>query len=301
MDLAYELPPKKHLSVRGRRMAYIDEGQGDTILFSHGNPTSSYLWRNIMPACDGLGRIVACDLLGHGDSEKLPDSGPGRYDYFEQRDHIHALWDTLDLGERVILVIHDWGSALALDWASRNEHRVQGIAYMESILLPREWSDLSDTMRPIFQALRSPAGERMVLEENFFVENILLGTIRRELSEAEKTEYRRPFRRKGEDRRPTLTWPSQIPIAGEPAPVVEVVERYAKWLAGSDVPKLYIHANPGALDANPKQVAFSRSLSNQTEVGVESIHYVPEDAPEAVAKAVSSFVRGLRRPGDLQS
>lgn len=285
---------KKFAEIDGRRMAYIDEGEGDAIVFSHGNPTSSYLWRNIMPACKGLGRLIACDLIGQGDSEKLPNSGPDRYGYGEQRNYIHALWDHLDLGDRVIFVVHDWGSALAFDWANRNRDRIQGIAYMESIVMAREWSDMREDMRAGFQALRSPAGDDMVLKDNFFVEKILLGTIRRSLTEEEKAEYRRPFLTPGEDRRPTLSWPRQLPMAGDPAEMVGVVEDYSTWLATGDVPKLYFHATPGSLDASPRQVALCRGWKNQIEIQVSGGHYIPEDDPEVVAPAVANFVRLLR-------
>jgi haloalkane dehalogenase len=285
---------KKFMTVNGQRMAYIDEGKGDAIVFSHGNPTSSYLWRNIMPACRGLGRLVACDLIGQGDSDKLPKSGPDRYGYFEQRSFIHGLWDQLDVGDNIIFVVHDWGSALGFDYASKHAHRVQGIAYMESIVAPREWSDFSESMRPAFEALRSPTGDAMVLQENFMVEKILFGNIRRPISDVVKAEYRRPFLNPGEDRRPTLSWPRQIPIAGEPADVVEAVKDYSRWLATSPVPKLYFHAIPGALDHSPNQVAFCRTFSNQEEMQVEGVHYLPEEAPEVVAPGVAAFVRRLR-------
>jgi len=285
---------KKFMTVNGQRMAYIDEGEGDAIVFSHGNPTSSYLWRNIMPACRGLGRLVACDLIGQGDSDKLPKSGPDRYDYLEQRSFIHALWDQLDLGDKIIFVVHDWGSALGFDYASKHADRVQGIAYMESIVMPLEWSDISVSLRPAFQALRSPAGDAMVLQENFFVENILFGSIQRPISDVVKAEYRRPFLNAGEDRRPTLDWPRQLPIAGEPGDVVEAVKDYSRWLATSRVPKLYFHATPGVLDQSPNQVAFCRSFSNQEEIQVEGSHYIPEEAPEVVAPALAAFVRRLR-------
>jgi haloalkane dehalogenase len=285
---------KKFMTVNGQRMAYIDEGEGDAIVFSHGNPTSSYLWRNIMPACQGLGRLVACDLIGQGDSDKLPNSGPDRYGYFEQRSFIHALWDQLDLGDNVIFVVHDWGSALGFDYASKHADRVQGIAYMESIVAPLEWSNLSEEMRPAFEALRSPAGDAMVLQENFFVEQILFGSISRPISDVVKAEYRRPFLTPGEDRRPSLSWPRQLPFAGEPADVVEAVKDYSRWLAASPVPKLYFHATPGVLDHSPNQVAFCRTFSNQEEIQVEGVHYIPEEAPEIVAPAVATFARRLR-------
>lgn len=285
---------KKFMTVNGQRMAYIDEGEGDAIVFSHGNPTSSYLWRNIMPASRGLGRLIACDLIGQGDSDKLPNSGPDRYGYFEQRSFMHALWDRLDLGDNIIFVIHDWGSALAFDYASKHSNRVQGIAYMESIVMPLEWHDFNEAMRPAFEAMRSPAGDAMVLQDNAFVEQVLLGSIQRPLSDAVKAEYRRPFLNPGEDRRPTLSWPRQIPIAGEPADVVEVVKDYSQWLATSPVPKLYFHATPGVIDSSPNQVAFSRTFANQEEIQVQGAHYIPEEAPEIVAPGVAAFVRRLR-------
>lgn len=285
---------KQFMSVNGQQMAYIDEGDGDAIVFSHGNPTSSYLWRNIMPACRGLGRLIACDLIGQGDSDKLHNSGPDRYGYFEQRSFMHALWDRLDLGDNIIFVVHDWGSALAFDYASKHADRVQGIAYMESIVMPLEWSDFNEHMRPAFEAMRSHAGEEMVLQENAFVEQVLFGSIQRQLSDVAKTEYRRPFLNPGESRRPTLSWPRQLPIAGEPADVVEVVKDYSGWLAASPVPKLYFHATPGIVDSNPKQVAFCRTFANQEEIQVEGNHYIAEEAPEVVAPGVAAFVRRLR-------
>ena len=285
---------KKFMTINGRRMAYIDEGEGDAIVFSHGNPTSSYLWRNIMPATRGLGRLIAADLIGQGDSDKLPNSGPDSYSYFEQRSYIHALWDQLNLGGKIIFVVHDWGSALAFDYASKHPERVQGIAYMESIVMPLEWSDFSEAMRPAFQAMRSPAGDAMVLQDNFFVEKVLLGSIERPLADAVKAEYRRPFLNPGEDRRPALSWPRQIPIAGEPPKVVEAVKAYSQWLASNPVPKLYFHATPGIVDSNPNQVAFCRTFANQEEIQVQGNHYIPEEAPEVVAPGVAAFVRRLR-------
>jgi haloalkane dehalogenase len=263
---------KKYMTVQGQRMAYIDEGEGDAIVFSHGNPTSSYLWRNIMPACRSLGRLVACDLIGQGDSDKLPESGPDRYGYFEQRRFLHGLWDQLDLGDKIIFVVHDWGSALAFDYASKHADRVQGIAYMEAIAMPMEWSDFSEMMRPAFEAMRSPAGDGMVLQENFFVEQVLFGSIGRPLSDAVKKEYRRPFLNAGEDRRPTLIWPRQLPISGEPVDVFETVKAYSQWLATSAVPKLYFHATPGVIDSSPSQVAFRRTFPNQEEIQVNGAH-----------------------------
>jgi haloalkane dehalogenase len=284
---------KKYMTVNSQRMAYIDEGKGDAIVVSHGNPTSSFLWRNIMPAVQGMGRLIACDLVGQGDSDKLPNSGPTSYSFAEQRSYIHALWDKLDLGRNIIFVIHDWGSALAFDYASKHSDRVQGISYMESIVMPLKWSDFSEAIRPSFQALRSPAGDTMVLQDNVFVEQLLLG-LGRQLSDAVKTEYRRPCLNPGEDRRPTLTWPRQLPIAGEPADVVEAVSKYSQWLATTPVPKLYFHATPGIIDQNPNQVAFCRTFANQEEIRVQGAHFIPEDDPETVAPGVAAFVRRLR-------
>ena len=238
---------KKFATVNGRRMAYVDEGDGDAIVFQHGNPTSSYLWRNVMPHCAGLGRLIACDLIGMGDSDKLPDSGPQRYTYAEQREYLFALWDRLDLGRNIIFVIHDWGSALGFEWANRNRERVAGIAYMEALVTPVTWADWPENARRAFQGFRSEGGEDMILQKNMFVERVLPGSVMRKLSEEEMAEYRRPFLNPGEDRRPTLTWPRQIPIEGEPADVVKVVEDYSAWLATSDLPKLFINAEPGSI------------------------------------------------------
>ena len=212
---------KTFADVDGRRMAYIDDGAGEAIVFQHGNPTSSYLWRNVMPHCAGLGRLVACDLIGMGDSDKLSPSGPDRYGYAEQRHYLFALWDKLALGDKVVLVLHDWGSALGFEWARRNASRVAGLVYMEAIVAPLPWADWPDNARRAFQGFRSPAGEDMILDKNMFVERVLPGSILRKLAEEEMAEYRRPFASPGEDRRPTLSWPRQIPIDGEPADVVD--------------------------------------------------------------------------------
>src|SRR5262245_37388583 len=220
---------KKFVEINGRQMACIDEGEGPAIVFAHGNPTSSYDWRNVMPHLKGLGRLVACDMIGMGDSEKLPNSGPQSYGYFEQRDYLHALWDRLELGDEVVLVLHDWGSALGFDWANQHRERVRGIAYMESIVAPLAWADFPENVRAIFKGFRSPVGEKMVLEENVFIEQVLFGSMLRDLSEEEKTEYRRPYLSRGEDRRPTLSWPRQLPLDGKPADVVNVVSDYSEW------------------------------------------------------------------------
>jgi haloalkane dehalogenase len=284
---------KKFATVMGRRMAYIDEGAGDAIVFQHGNPTSSYLWRNIMPHCVGLGRLIACDLIGMGDSDKLPDSGPQRYTYAEHREYLFALWDQLDLGDRIVFVIHDWGSALGFDWANRHRDRVVGIVYMEALVTPVTWADWPENARRAFQGFRSEGGEDMILAKNMFVERVLPGSVLRKLTDEEMTEYRRPFLNAGEDRRSTLTWPRQIPIEGEPAEVVKVVEGYSAWLATSDVPKLFINADPGSILVR-RQREFCRAWPNQQEITVKGLHFLQEDSPDEIGQAVADFVRSVR-------
>ena len=284
---------KRFIEIKGRRMAYLDEGSGDPIVFQHGNPTSSYLWRNVMPHCRGLGRLIACDLIGMGDSAKLEPSGPERYTYSEQREFLHALWEELDLGSNVVLVLHDWGSALGFDWANTHRQRVQGIAYMEAIVMPIDWPDFPEQARDVFRAFRSPAGEQMVLENNVFIENVLPGSILRALRVEEMNYYRAPFATPGEDRRPTLTWPRQIPLEGEPADVVATVADYARWLAQSPVPKLFVNAEPGAL-LTGRARDFCRTWPNQSEVTVAGSHFIQEDSPDEIGAAVANFVRRLR-------
>jgi haloalkane dehalogenase len=288
--------PYGHLQYRevnGQQMAYVDEGDGEAIVFAHGNPTSSYLWRNVMPHLEGLGRLVACDLIGMGGSDKLRPSGPDRYHYAEQRDYLFALWDALDLGDNVTLVLHDWGSALGFDWASRHRDRVRGIAFMEAIVTPMTWSEFPDNARELFQGFRSTAGERMVLEHNIFVEGVLPAQIQRTLSEDEMNHYRQPFATPGEDRRPTLSWPRDVPIDGEPADVVSVVKRYRDWLAESDVPKLFINAEPGAI-VHGRIRELIRSWPSLTETTVTGSHFIQEDSPDEIGAAVADFVRRLR-------
>jgi haloalkane dehalogenase len=274
-------------------MSYIDEGEGDAIVFQHGNPTSSYLWRNVMPYLEGQGRLIACDLIGMGDSEKLPNSGPDSYSYFEHRDFLFALLEELNIGKNVVFVIHDWGSALGFDWSFQNQERVQGIAYMEGMVKPVTWDEWPENATKVFQGFRSEAGESMVLDKNIFVEKVLPSSIIRELTNEEMNEYRRPFLNAGEDRRPTLSWPRQIPIQGEPKEVVKVVENYSNWLSSSDLPKLFINADPGSI-LTGKQREFCRSWPNQEEVTVKGTHFIQEDSPNEIGKAVSSFVSQLR-------
>ena len=284
---------KKTMVINNKTMSYIDEGEGDAIVFQHGNPTSSYLWRNVMPHLEGQGRLIACDLIGMGDSEKLTNSGPGSYNYFEHRDFLFALLEKLNIGKQVVFVIHDWGSALGFDWSFQNQDRIQGVAYMEGIVKPVTWDEWPENAIKVFQGFRSEAGESMVLDKNIFVERVLPSSIMRELSEEEMNEYRRPFLNSGEDRRPTLSWPRQIPIQGEPKEVVEVVENYSNWLSSSDLPKLFINADPGSI-LTGKQREFCRSWPNQEEVTVKGTHFMQEDSPHEIGKAVSRFVSKLR-------
>ncbi len=287
--------PKKFIEIKGRKMAYIDEGEGAPIVFQHGNPTSSYLWRKVMPACVGLGRLIACDLIGMGDSDKLPDSGPHRYTYAEQREYLFALWEELGLDRDVVLVIHDWGATLGFDWAHQHADRVQGIAYMEAAPLPLAWSDFpDDAARDIIRAFRSPAGEDMVLRDNLFVESFVIETEKEHLTEADKAEYRRPFLHPGEDRRPTLTWPRQIPLDGSPPEVAEIVSGFTDWLKDTPVPKLWIRGDPGFIGIG-RFAAFCEGLRNQTEVTVKGVHFLQESSGPEIGNAVADFVRELRR------
>src|SRR5215475_5740855 len=228
--------PRNRLRVLDSEISYIEVGRGDPIVFLHGNPTSSYLWRNIIPYLEGYGRCIAPDLIGMGDSAKLPNSGPSSYTFVEHRRYLDALLDVLEVRERVTFVVHDWGSALAFDWTYRHPDAVKGLAYMEAIVTSMHWSEMSERGRMIFQALRSSAGEQMVLEQNSFIEVNLPATIQRTLSEEEMNTYRRPFAEPGEGRRPTLSWPRQLPIDGEPADVNETVRTYGAWLSRSFIP-----------------------------------------------------------------
>jgi haloalkane dehalogenase len=289
---------KQRRRVLGREMAYVEVGQGDPIVLLHGNPTSSYLWRNVIPHLKPLGRCIAPDLIGMGDSDKLPDSGPGSYRFVEQRRYLDALLETLEVSERVTLVVHDWGSALGFDWANRHREAVKGIAFMEAIVRPQGWDhwDIMN-MRPFLQALRSEAGEVMVLQENFFIDKILPGAILRFLSVEEMAAYRRPFAEPGEGRRPTLTWPREIPIEGEPADVAAIVAAYADWLATSDVPKLFVKAEPGALLAGGANLEAVRAWPSQTEVTVAGVHFLQEDSPDEIGRAIAGWMGKLGLTG----
>lgn len=283
---------KKRQTVMGLEMAYAEVGSGDPIVFLHGNPTSSYLWRNIIPYAQELGRCIAPDLIGMGDSEKLPNSGPESYRFVEHRRYLDTLLEMLDIRERIIFVVHDWGSALGFDWAYRHPGKVKGIAYMEAIIKPRQWNELPEPARQIFEAYRSPAGEQMVLAENRFIEGNLPATILRKLTDEEMTEYRRPFAEPGEGRRPMLSWARQLPIGGEPADVAGIVTAYGDWLAQSPIPKLYVASEPGTL--SPNERAFCQTWPAQRVVTVSGRHYPQEDSPDAVGQALAEWIQAIQ-------
>ncbi|HEY1307752.1 MAG TPA: haloalkane dehalogenase [Vicinamibacterales bacterium] len=270
-------------------MSYIDQGRGDPIVCLHGNPTSSYLWRNIIPSVTHLGRCLAPDLVGMGESGRPPQRA---YRFVDHARYLDAWFDAAGIGDRVVLVLHDWGSALGFDWARRHADRVQGIAYMESLVQPRTWSDFANGRDVFFRALRSDKGEALVLDENVFVETILPKSILRSLTEEEMAAYRAPFRSR-DSRWPTLVWARELPIDGEPADVVSAVERYGAWLSTAGVPKLFISAEPGALLIGRAR-DYCRSWRNQREVSVKGIHFIQEDSPLEIGAALETFVRSLR-------
>ena len=283
---------KKRQLVLGQEMAYVEVGSGDPIVFLHGNPTSSYLWRNIIPYVQELGRCIAPDLIGMGDSDKLPNSGPNSYTFVEHRRYLDALLEALDVRERVTFVVHDWGSALGFDWAYRHPDAVRGIAYMEAIIKSRAWRELPEPARSTFQALRTPAGEQMILEQNSFIEFNLPNTILRQLTEEEMAHYRRPFLEPGEGRRPMLSWARQLPFEGDPAEVTEIVTTYGTWLSSSSIPKLFIQSDPGTMP--PSHLEFCHSWPAQSEIIVRGRHYPQEDSPDEVSSALAAWLPNLK-------
>ena len=283
---------KKYQEVRNKKMAYVDEGNGDTFLFLHGNPTSSYLWRNIAPHVEDLGRVVIPDLIGMGDSDKLDGVDNEGYKYHGQYGYLTGLFDQLDLGNNIHLIIHDWGSAMGFQFARENPDRIKSITYMEAIVMPLTWEQWPDAATKIFGLFRSEAGEELVLEKNFFVERILLADSATGYTDEEKAEYIRPFINSGEDRRPTLTWPRQIPLDGEPSEVVEEVRKNSEFHKDSEIPKLFINADPGSILVG-EQREFARTWKNQTEVTVSGNHFVQEDSSEEIGAALRNFVKAL--------
>ncbi len=283
---------KHRATVDDLSMAYVEAGEGNPIVFLHGNPTSSYLWRNVIPHLEGLGRCIAPDLVGHGDSDKLPESGPNAYRYVQHRHYLFGLLDQLGVSDDATFVIHDWGSALGFDWAYQHPDAVKGLAYMEALVKPVSWDDWPEQARGIFEGLRSPAGEEMVLQKNLFVEAVLPGSMMRQLDDEELLEYRRPFAEPGESRRPTLTWPREIPIDGEPADTHAIVSAYSAWLQETDVPKLFVNAEPGAIIQGATR-EFCRAFPNQTEVTVKGVHFIQEDSPNEIGQAIAGWYQEL--------
>lgn len=284
--------PKKFIDIHGKRMAYVEAGDGPSVIFLHGNPTSSYLWRNILPVVAPHARCVAPDLIGMGDSEKLPGSDPSRYGFLEHRRYLDALFERLDLSRGVVLVGHDWGGALAIDWARRHPDSVRGVCYFETTIRPREWSEVNPSERALFEQLRSSEGERMILQENAFVEVLLPRWVSRQLSEAEMEAYRRPFRNAGEDRRPTLTFPREILIGGEPAHMLPIIQANTDWMSTTNTPKLFISGNPGAIVFGALR-DFCRTWPNQREVTVRGKHYLQEDSPLEIGQAIVDWLATL--------
>ena len=284
--------PKKFVTVKGKRIAYVELGAGEPVfLFLHGNPTSSYLWRNVMPEVAGLGCCVAPDLIGMGDSGKIEHKGPDTYGFATHQDFLWGFVDAV-IGRNppLVLVGHDWGSALAFDWANHHRDRVKGVVYMEAIVRPLSWAEWPEGSRRVFQGFRSTTGEEMVLDKNLFVERVLPASILRQLEPAEMAEYRRPFAGSREDRWPTLAWPRQIPIDGEPPSVVVLVTAYAAWMAENDLPKLFINAEPGAI-LTGSQREFCRSWPNQTEVTVGGSHFIQEDSAPEIGRAIADWAK----------
>jgi len=280
---------KKFIKINNKKMAYAEMGVGDPIIFQHGNPTSSYLWRNIMPHLKDMGRCIAVDLIGMGDSEKLENSNANSYLYEEQRDYLFGVWSKLGIKDNVTMILHDWGSVLGFDWAYQNPDSIKGIAYMEAIVKPITWSDWPEGARGIFKGFRSESGESLILEKNMFIEAILPNSIIRKLNTDEMEMYRKPYSKQGEDRRPMLSWPREIPIEGSPENVVKIVSKYSEWLKKSSLKKLFINADPGSILVG-KQREFCRTWDNQEEVTVKGRHFLQEDSPNEIGVAIKNWM-----------
>jgi haloalkane dehalogenase len=280
---------RKRVSVLDTEIAYVEAGAGagDPIVFLHGNPTSSYLWRNVIPHVAAQYRCLAPDLVGMGDSGKSPG---GTYRFVDHARYLDAWFEALGLSRNVVLVVHDWGSALGFHWARRHPERMKGVAYMEAIVRPVTWQEWPEAARKVFQGMRSPGGEEIILEKNVFVERILPASVIRGLTAEEMERYRTPYREAGESRRPTLTWPREIPVDGEPADVVRIVQEYGDWLSKSPIPKLFINADPGSILVGAQR-DFCRRWPNQQEVTVRGSHFVQEDSPDEIGRALAAFVR----------
>lgn len=284
---------KKFVEVFGQKMAYIERGEGKPFVFVHGNPTSSYLWRNVIPHVEGQGRVIVPDHMGMGDSDKLPATVEGRYKLVTHAKYFAEFMRQIDAQQDVTLVLHDWGGAVGFDWAFHNQGSLRGIAYMETFVKPLEWEDLPEDFHPTLKAVRSDEGEQLVLQENMFIEGMLPGVTGRPLTEEEMDEYRRPYLNAGDDRLPTLQWAREVPINGSPADVAERISNYSAWLETTQVPKLFVDAEPGVFITGNTR-AFARSLPNQTIAQAKGLHFMQEDDPDTIGAAVSSFVSGLK-------
>ena len=286
-----DIHPRGNIRVEGVNISYIDTGdlEGRPIVFLHGNPTSSYLWRNVIPHVIRSGRCLAPDLVGMGRSGSTPD---GQYGFADHARYLDGWFQSLRINNAV-LVVHDWGSALGFHWAHRNADKISGLVYMEALVQPLEWDAWPEQARGIFQAMRSDAGEEMVLAKNVFVDKILPASVLRRLTEEEMLVYRRPFLRPGESRRPTLTWPRQIPVGGEPKDVVSIVDTYGRWMCNNDIPKLFINGDPGSILVG-KQREFCRGWRNQNEITVKGLHFIQEDSPDEIGIAIRDFCNALQ-------
>lgn len=284
-------PEKKNINVLGKKMTYVDKGEGDPIIFQHGNPASSYLWRNIIPYLENQGRCIAIDLIGMGDSDKLTDNGNNTYSYHIQKQYFDKCLEELEIKENITFVIHDWGSALGFNWAYEHQESVKGICYMEAIVKKISWEDWPKDAKSIFQGFRSDAGEDLILKKNLFIEGVLPNAIIRNLTETEMDIYRKPFL-KEIDRRPTLDWPRQIPINNEPEEVCKIVDDYSSWMSINEIPKLFINADPGSI-LTGKQREFCRKWKNQQELTVKGNHFIQEDSPNEIGEAISKWYRNL--------
>ena len=284
-------PEKKNINVLGKKMTYVDKGEGDPIIFQHGNPASSYLWRNIIPYLENQGRCIAIDLIGMGDSDKLTDNGNNTYSYHIQKQYFDKCLEELEIKENITFVIHDWGSALGFNWAYEHQESVKGICYMEAIVKKISWEDWPKDAKSIFQGFRSDAGEDLILKKNLFIEGVLPNAIIRHLTETEMDIYRKPFL-KEIDRRPTLDWPRQIPINNEPEDVCKIVDDYSSWMSINEIPKLFINADPGSI-LTGKQREFCRKWKNQQELTVKGNHFIQEDSPNEIGEAISKWYKNL--------
>ncbi|MFJ8013201.1 haloalkane dehalogenase [Streptomyces sp. NPDC096339] len=280
------------IDVLDSTMYYEEAGnpEGVPFVFLHGNPTSSHLWRGVLPRIEGPARVLAPDLIGMGRSGKPG----GEYRFEDHARYLDAWFEALGL-DRVVLVGQDWGGALAFDWATRHPERVLGIAFMETILRPMGWDEYSPEGRARFEAIRTPGvGEEMVLERNLFIEDSIGKTMMSSLSEADHAVYAAPYPTP-ESRLPMLRWARSLPIDGDPADVVAVVERYDAWLAASpEVPKLLLTFDGGpVLMVGPAHIAWCEENVSalETEYCGRAAHLCPEDRPEEIAAAVNSWAK----------